>query len=257
MSRYPNNILKTPLYGNCRVENPEGTHIFNCGDKKARWYLSRSLAEIVKSDPLTIRLKFTPNGKGHAADDFYLQKRQNICVCCGRDDQLTKHHVVPFMYRSHFPDHLKDHNSYDILPLCYECHEKYEIYAHQFKKVLAKEHAVEKEIKVFDPELKKVCSAASALCSVSEIPEERYEYLIDIVRKHYAKLGQFSVTLADVEKASQIKYKTNREDYKPEGQAVVENLDSIEVFVKRWRQHFVSTLKPQHMPQYWDVDRPL
>jgi len=256
---HSHNTLKIPLYGNCRVQNPDGTHIFNCGEKKAQWYLKRSLAEVITATPLVIRLNFVPNGKGHADDSFYLQDRQNICVCCGRLDSLTKHHVVPYCYRRFFPAGLKNHTAYDVLPLCYECHEKYETSAHKFKKQLTAEYDVPKEKgTVVDTELKNVCLAASALLRHKEnIPNERYEYLIGTVRKYYEAQGQLTVDLVDIERAATLEYNTQRENYKPEGQSIVESLNDIEAFVKRWRQHFLDTMQPQHMPKYWVVERPL
>lgn len=254
--RTPSNTLKVPLYGNCRVQNPEGIHIFNCGEKKAKWYLKRGLAEIIREAPLVIRLNFIPNGQGHANDNFYLQERQNICVSCGRTDRLTRHHVVPYCYRQFFPERLKNHTAYDVLPLCCACHERYESFAQQFKKQLADEYGIPKEkAHLVDAGLKNVCMAASALVrQAQDIPEERHEYLIAILQKHYDRI---EITAADIEAAAHLEYKTRREDYKPEGAAIVESLNDIEAFVKRWRQHFVDTLAPKFLPPYWEVNRPL
>lgn len=245
-----------PLYGNCHVQNPEGVHIFNCGEKKANWYLKRNLAVIVQLEPFTIRLQFAPNGHGHANDEFYLQKRQNLCVRCGREDQLTKHHVVPYCYRKFFPEHLKNHTAYDILPLCYECHEEYEVHAQQLKRELAVELNVSNEqAKVLDVELKNACLAASALLNHREsIPAERLDYLTDILIKHF---GRTEITREDLEIAANIEYNTRRLNYKPEGQAVVENINDFGLFVKRWRKHFINSMDPQHMPKHWTVDRPV
>jgi len=251
-----NNTLKTPLYGNCRVQNPDGVHIFNCGEKKANWYLKRDLASVICLEPFTIQLKFIPNGHGHANDNFYLQKRQNICVSCGINEGLTKHHVVPYCYRKFFPEHLKNHTAYDILPLCSECHENYEIHAQQLKKQLADEYAIQHEnAKVLDTELKNVCLAASALLNHSDsIPPERNAYLTAILIDYFNK---DEITREDLEKAANLEYNTQRANYKPEGQAVVENISDISLFVQRWRKHFVDSLKPQYMPQHWIVERPL
>lgn len=75
-----------------------------------------------------------------------------------------------------------------------------------------------------------------------------------VVRNYY---GRDDISQMDIENASQIAYNTQRENYKPEGQAVVENLSDIEAFVKRWRKHFIETMQPQHMPKHWTVERPL
>lgn len=251
------NVLKAPLYGNCRVQNPEGVHIFNCGIKKANWYLNRALADIINESPLVIRLKFQPNGNGHANDNFYLQERENICVSCGRNDLLTKHHVVPYCYRRYFPDSIKNHSAYDILPLCYECHENYETHAQRFKQELLVEYNIPKEYTIdVDAEIKKVCMYASALIRYNDhiIPIDRYQMMMDVIRTYY---GREEITKEDIERASQLKYNTRRENYKPEGQAIVEKLTDIEAFIKRWRRHFIETLAPQHMPKYWDANRAL
>ncbi len=89
-----NTTLKTPLYGNCKVQNIDGEHIFNCSWKKQNWYVKRDLAEIIQEDPLIIRLKFTTAGKGNFDDPYYLQERKNLCVCCGSQSNLTKHHIA-------------------------------------------------------------------------------------------------------------------------------------------------------------------
>jgi hypothetical protein len=33
--------------------------------------------------------------------------------------------------------------------------------------------------------------------------------------------------------------------------------DELQSFVKMWRQHFLDIMDPQHMPNFWSVDRPL
>lgn len=252
-----NTTLKTPLYGNCRVQNPEGTHIFNCGTKKSNWYLKRKLADVIQEAPLIIRLKFTPNGFGHANDNFYLQERQNICVCCGSNSQLTKHHVVPLCYRRFFPEALKNHSAHDILPLCIACHEKYETFADKFKSALLIEFNIDKlsNAMAVNVEHKKVCLYASALLRYKDtIPDKRYNKMMDVIRKYY---GRNEITSDDLNKASTIEYNTLRPDYIPEGKLVVDAITDIEAFVKRWRQHFVVSMEPNHMPQYWSVDRPI
>jgi hypothetical protein len=252
--RICNNVLKTPLYGNCRVQNPQGVHIFNCGEKKVKWYLKRGLAEIIQNTPLIIRLNFMPNGQGHTNDDYYLQERENICVCCGTNKEITRHHIVPIMYRKHFPDCLKNHTAYDVLPLCYECHEKYEVAAQQLKKELAKEHSVLKNnTTIIDPALKKICLYATAILKQPAIPPVRYKMMMDAISSYYGHV----ITIEDLEKASQVKYNTRRKDYRSEGQLIVEQLSDVEEFVKLWRQHFVTHTKPAHLPQHWTVDRPL
>lgn len=254
-----NNTLKTPLYSNCHVQNPDGVHIFNAGIKKAKWYIKRNLAEIIQEHPLIIRLKFVPNGNGHAydIDSFYLQDRQNICVCCGTNKHITRHHIVPIMYRKFFNDGLKNHSSYDILPLCHSCHENYEISAQKFKTELAEKYMIKQEIAtIIDTKLAKVCMAASAILKYgNKIPAERYLQLTNII-KEYNAISESGVLTGDkLIAASLLKYNLIKNDYKPEGQLVVESIKDINAFIVSWRNHFLTTLKPRYLPIHWKADR--
>jgi len=120
---------KNIIYGNCKVFSPQDELMFLCLEKKAKWYLDRGLAIIVKEDPLEIKLTFQPNGKGHTFNSaYYLAKKENKCVVCGETDikELTKHHVVPSEYVKHFPLEVKSRSSHDIVAICQKCHYDYE-----------------------------------------------------------------------------------------------------------------------------------
>jgi hypothetical protein len=36
---------------------------------------------------------------------------------------------------------------------------------------------------------------------------------------------------------------------------IAENVRDYNVFAIKWREHFIKTMKPQHMPEAWKVDR--
>lgn len=111
---------------------PDGELLSNCDFKKAQWYIDRDLADKINDNPFTIRLKFEPNGRTNSHkpqaelydDNFYTVDRKNICVCCGKDKEYSRFHVVPTLYRTNFPDELKSHRSHDIVLLCFACHEQ-------------------------------------------------------------------------------------------------------------------------------------
>src|ERR1019366_3685075 len=126
------------LYGNCRVLDPDGVVMFHCSRKRLNWYLSRDLADEV--DPATIRLCFQPNGTGHQGDEYYLTQKENKCVVCGSGDNLTRHHVVPLLYRRHFPHMVKSHSYHDVLLLCGKCHDVYEQRADEKKVEIARQY---------------------------------------------------------------------------------------------------------------------
>ena len=52
-------------------------------------------------------------------------------------------------------------------------------------------------------------------------------------------------------------FKQNNRIYYDHGYHVMKKLDTeekIENFVKLWRNHFINTMNPQHMPIGWSVD---
>jgi cation-transporting P-type ATPase D len=57
-------------------------------------------------------------------DQYYATDRENKCVVCGGKENFSRFHIVPTLYRTHFPDALKSHRSHDVLLLCFECHNR-------------------------------------------------------------------------------------------------------------------------------------
>lgn len=43
-----------------------------CSQKKAMWYIERSLADKVCEEPLTVKLRFEPQGRESADEKYYL-----------------------------------------------------------------------------------------------------------------------------------------------------------------------------------------
>jgi len=89
---------------------PDGNLLSYTDHKKAHWYVERGLATKVCSDPLTIKLNFEPSGrdsnptnKAMNDDAFYCADRENACVRCGSTEDFSRFHIVPSLYRTHFP----------------------------------------------------------------------------------------------------------------------------------------------------------
>jgi exonuclease 3'-5' domain-containing protein 2 len=249
------NSLKTPAYHNCKVLDLNDQVMFHCGKKKANWYLNKKLADVISIDPFVIKFNFETNGSGHIGDDFYLQERENKCVCCGAEQQLTKHHVVPHCYRKYFPNNIKNHSYHDVLPLCICCHEKYEQFALEFRKRLAEEYDVPiADIgNMYDKELKTVVSAASALVRHSDkIPLSRRTHLVDVVKKYYNKN---EITQEEMDDAARLKYCFKETQFVKHSELMVEKATDMQRFVEQWRAHFLAVMQPQHMPKYWEVKR--
>jgi hypothetical protein len=247
--------LRTKLYGNCQVLSPEGDVMFHCNEDKINWYMERNLAEKIKDDPLTIQLKFKPNGPGHIGDEYYLTEKINKCVCCGTENQLTRHHVIPYCYRRYFPVPVKNHSYHDVLLMCVNCHDDYERHADRLKKELALKYAVPLTGLGWycDRDLARVIMYAKTLKNQwDKIPEEKREKMLQPIREHYKKHDIEHKDLCD---ASGLDALVFTDSFAQHGEIIVQKVGDIEEFVKMWRRHFLNNMKPKHLPQYWDVER--
>lgn len=93
-----------PLYHNCYLQAPDGETLCTCDKKKAEWYVSKQLGEVVQVEPLTVRLKFEPSGRASGeVGKYYTQEKVNQCVVCGAVDKFIRKNVVPREYRKYFP----------------------------------------------------------------------------------------------------------------------------------------------------------
>lgn len=238
------------IYGNCQVLSPEGILMFRCDNKKANWYLNRNLAEVVNSSPLTIKLNFQPRGLGNHNKEFGLTEMNNKCVCCGTEEYLTRHHVVPYCYRKFFPLKLKSHNFHDVLSLCVSCHEKYERSADRLKEFLANEYNAPINGETIDnKDLIKVSKIASTLLKedLSKLPKSRIHELKSTIK---SKSNIKRLTSKKLEELAKLKITILERTH---GQIVMEQITDIQSFVEMWRDHFVTNNKCQYLPRDWSV----
>eukprot|EP00794_Sanderia_malayensis_P003755 gene3755-4277_t len=254
-------VRRTPLYHNCLLMAPDGTVLCTCDKKKAQWYVTREIGHVVKEDPFTVQLKFDPSGRPFVDRDYYTTEKENRCVVCGKTDEYVKKMVVPRDYRRHFPSHLKDHLSHDCLLLCVLCHKISEVHDLQLKRKIAQDFSVPLNTcrHADDPALKRVRSAAKALFhSSNQIPEERR-------RKLELSIKEFTgnETMDDVNLKELSEIGTTREnDYfqGSHGERVVQQLikdDKVKDFIKMWREHFLSNMRPKFLPKLWSSDHNL
>jgi hypothetical protein len=236
---------KTKIYGNYKVYSPDGKLMFRCGVKKAKWYLNKNLAHSVGEN---IYLNFNPNGLGYHNKEYGLNEMENKCVVCGSLDNLTRHHVVPFMYRKHFPLSLKSHNFHDILVMCVPCHENYEKKADIYKKYLFKHYNVENCYKPTEEEIlinKKRKISMVLLYNSENIPKNRILELKSELRKIS---GIKRITKKRLLNFSKIAKKSNENSIK----LLISKVD-IESFIISWRKHFIENNKCNHLPKNWSI----
>lgn len=247
--------LKSPQYENCEVLGPDGKLMFRCCKKKANWYIQKNLGTKLTDTPLTVQLTFVPKGVGHVNDPYFLQVMHNRCVVCGGEDDLTRHHIVPYCYRKFFPTHLKQHRSYDVMALCIPCHHKYEEYALEYKESLAiKYSAPVSGVGVkYDKNLAIARGSAKALMENGDkIPEPRKQLLREKVKSYLNK-----------EPSDQdIKDLIDKDAYDfgnfiHHGKIVIAQVTDIEEFVQSWRTHFLDKMNPKFLPSHWSIYRPV
>src|SRR5579859_1000680 len=112
---------KFDLNDNWKVLHPSGVHMFTTNRRKAQWYLNRDKAVIVEEN--TIQLTFMPKGMGFGQDEIFgLTPRINRCVVCGCEENMTRHHVVPYHYRKFMPVDYKSRNHHDVVLICRKHH---------------------------------------------------------------------------------------------------------------------------------------
>lgn len=251
-------VKQKPIYGNTKVYDPDGNLLFLCINKKATWYLDRNLATIINKEPLEIQLNFQPKGFGHQGDNYALSEKMNKCVVCGRENDLTRHHIVPYTYRKHFPEQIKSHNSHDVVPICSKCHAEYEEeHAIELKYIFAERFNAELELKTqINSDLTIVVKYAKVLLEHGcNIPYSRKKQIIQTIRQYHGPLGRLNKILLMYAYVDLSETKTETH-----GHIVVNRLiedDLLQWFVETWREHFIFSMNPLYMPEHWNIKRPI
>jgi len=278
-----NNILKLGSKNlnaeNWEVYHPNGTHMFTCGEKKATWYLERGLAE--RTADGKIMLTFEPKGNGFETNEVFGKSvREAICVVTGIEEGLQRHHIVPYCYRTYFPEKYKSKNHHDVVLINHEVHSAYEQLATQYKDEIARIFGV-KTISEFNIEythkLREIGRKNAILLNTihslfktygrisEEVKFERVRQIAEytgihiekVCRFNYIQLYKFYLLLKEEHIKEQYKFKQKYRQEYDHGYHVVKQLDTeekIEDFVKLWRKHFVDTMNPQFMPNGWSIN---
>ena len=165
-------------------------------------YYSLSKKQVIKKFRLNFQANIQKakdnNQKKQFDDQYYQQKLENVCVCCGTTEYLTRHHVIPYMYRKYLHGKFKDNNHHDVLPMCYECHRKYELEADDFKLQLAYQYHVpinleniKTEVEVKNEQILKARYIIKQFFNNDLYPESSKQNIIPIERLE--QLGQLAI----------------------------------------------------------------
>lgn len=249
MTKLRESIKNKKIYGNYSVFSPENILMFRSNLKKINWYLKRNLAE--KIDDHSIKLKFKPNGLGCHNLGYGLDKMKNLCVVCGNDQFLTKHHVVPKCYRMHFPEEIKSHCFHDVLTVCWDCHYKYEKLAFLFKKEIANEYNSPIDGDLINNKTTQKIKGLFLCLSDKSIPKSRIRSIKSEIKK---ELGIKRITKKMNNHWINIKPDKPIICIRTNGEMVVQKIKNIKEFIKRWRSHFVESTKPKFLPENWSID---
>lgn len=237
------------IYENCIVYHPCGEIMFRCNSKRIKWYLKKGLAEKVSDGPLSIKLLFTPKGMGNAGNknNFGIDIIENICVNCGSDKSLTRHHVVPKCYRKHLPEDYKSHKFHDIVILCFNCHQSYESKATEYKKMLGSIYNAPLDMKpIFSQKVNKAISRYKNIKKNPDMPQSVQDKMLSEIKE---LLGVESINEVDM---NSIK-KSSKNDH-DHGKKVVESLEDYKRFIVSWREHFYNNNDCKFLPANWTID---
>lgn len=261
--------MKSPMYDNIQMLDPQGRVLSTISSKKAKWYVNRQLAEW--QGTTKVQLLFEP--KGRDSDNIYtITPKRNICVACAAEEHHMRHYIVPYAYRSLLPPRYKSHLSHDVVVLCPACH----LYCSQAYQLRMKE--LEEELRhdpstatpnVVDSHLYNVRSAALALLRwKAKLPDDKVEAYDKLIRQHLGITdNNNNDPLSDeqLQQAIDVPYRIPNPTYISGAELVANSLveddsDShrrIEVFVREWRSFFLDIAQPQYLPAGWNVEAPV
>lgn len=270
---------------NWKVYHPSGIHMFTCGEKKAQWYLERSLAEQIGRR--SIMFKFTPKGHGFNTNELFGRvSRKNICVVSGVDYGLQRHHIVPYSYRKYLPEKFKSKNHHDVVLINHNIHAQYEKEANKYKKELSEKYGID-SVKALNANYSKKLRELSynyriligsiqtllkshgnknpskkisydkkieLLNSISNTTDIDIETLTEfnyysLLKLLLIKRKEFDIVVSDFKRNNKHKF-----DHAYHLISKLENENMIEEFIIDWRKHFIKTMKPKHMPIGWSIN---
>jgi hypothetical protein len=299
--------MDRPMYDNILMKDPDDNLLCTIALKKANWYVKKNLA-FWKDDKKRdcIKLLFRPdipeqkqqelsadsdNDNTHNNNtmlNMYNQTvKANCCVVCGHDQDYMRHYVIPFCYRTLFPESYKTHLPHDIVLVCSKHHvtagKKY------FKRMKKIEDALRTDPETAPPELldkrvHQIQSSAKALLHFKDkMPLDRiaaYESLLcewyelpqpqetetstgnsDDDTAATTTTAPTTLTTAQLQTASELESRRPNPKFISGPTLVMESLknddEAMGAFVREWRSFFFDTMQPQFLPTGWSVDSPV
>ena len=265
-----------PMYDGWLMLDPHGLPMCRLAESRAHWYLSNGLAELAPppadairptaaaaDERRCIRLLFTPNGPGNARDPWQLEAKANVCVGCGAAaGPHVRWSVLPHSFRRLLPHSMKSRDSHDIVLLCIGCYAQCERAYEGMRATLFAEHQIARDtsrLETVDTRHAKVQSAANALAShANRLPAARREYLEEMLLAALGLSIPAELTPSVLAEAARPSERRAREGYRSPEERLLESVarggaEALHSFVTRWRELFIATLSPTHLPSGWAV----
>ena len=230
------------LYGNIEVYSPDDELMFYSNMGRLKFYLKHDL--VTEIGEKKYKLKFVPNGRGRAGTSIPPVLRENKCVVSGRTDNLTKHHIVPQLFRNFLPLSVKT-CSLTVVLLNVEEHRKYTEKEVKFYEILATYYKAPSYSSFhakqnFHRRARKLAMMLDGKWKMN-LPEERKLEMM----KEFEAISGLEATLGN--------YQTiidDKSNYAAEfGKEIVSRVTDFYEFEKIWYDHFTVTMEPKYLPQ--------
>ena len=246
-------MIKDRLYGNIGVYSPDGIFMFHANKRKLNFYIKTNLVE--KIGDKKYQLTFVPGGVGNGnKGETFAIPRENRCVVTGITDYqvLTRHHIVPLVFRKHFP--LEEKRNFQWVVFIEDKHHRdYTVEEHKFYNELAKKYNVPSILEFsseYNDKLLVYRLAKNLLCHGDKMPSDKKGNL----ELNFVQLSGLQPT---VENLMKYKKPSLKKKDVPEieivpggfGKAIVAHIKDYQEFNLMWLNHFVETMKPQFLPE--------
>eukprot|EP01119_Soliformovum_irregulare_P025256 TRINITY_DN9309_c0_g1_i4.p2 TRINITY_DN9309_c0_g1~~TRINITY_DN9309_c0_g1_i4.p2 ORF type:complete len:139 (+),score=33.57 TRINITY_DN9309_c0_g1_i4:123-539(+) len=113
---------------------------------------------------------------------------------------------------------------------------------------------------IVDPVIAKAVVNAKTMVKIfrGKVPEERKRAVEASLREYLGKDESYILTEEEVLRIMQLESKKEDPSYQSHEEMVVATMrheTQFQLFVNRWREHFLNCMRPQHLPQHWDPYR--
>lgn len=258
---------------NWKFFHPDGELMFINNEHKANWYIRKNLVKIIGDKE--VQFLNEPKVKKRPYDKFLSTPIEKICVVCGADDELQKHHVIPSLYRQFMPEVYKSNNHHDVVIICTDHHEYYErTYSNFYRDELSELYNVPTVNELINSKTqiyknhKLIINKATSLMKYNAnmdfdkivklsteiikntpvlknhkenfLTESELKRVIRFHRKALKSLGDELDNYIGIKHAKKIVEK-----------CMVDG--TLYEFIVNWRRNFVENMNPKFLPEGWDM----